>query len=209
MRAELAGAMHDFLAGRPTTRPAIPDTVYGQLADLADFVTRARSGVFRDGYKRELEYVPEPEAPTRLAKVFVALSSGLAVVHGRDEVAEDDLRIVHRVGLDCIPTIRRRVIVALVGGAIAGDDDGSLDTSRIAGATRFSTRAARYALEDMRGLGIVDCEKGGAGKADRWSLCEGAKGMAAYLADYARDDGDRNESCTDGDSFSEPHAGWT
>lgn len=184
MRADLRAAMHGFLANRPTTKPAVSPETVNSLVELADFVTRARSGVFRDGFKRELEYVPEPEAPTRFAKQMLALASGLAVVLGHDEVGEDELRIVHRVGLDCLPTLRRRVLTTLADGELVAGD-GSIDTSRVAGAARFSTAAVRRALEELYGLGVVEREKGGPGKADRWMLPDEMKGIFAYLTAYA------------------------
>jgi hypothetical protein len=189
MRATLSGAMHTFLAGCSTDKPAIGGEVTEPLVQLADFVTRARSGVFRDGIKRELEYVPEPEAPTRFVKQMVALASGLAVVHGRDAIGDDELRIVHRVGMDCIPTIRRRVLAALANGDLIGDD-GTLDTSRIAGAAQFSTPAVKRTLEDLHGLGVVEREKAGSVKADRWSITNEMSGIFVYLMAYALPEND-------------------
>ena len=185
MRARLAGAMHAFLAGRSMEKPAVGIEAIDHLVRLADFVTRARSGVFRDGFKRELEYVPEPEVPTRFAKQMLALGSGLAVVNGNDHVGPDELRVVHRVGLDCIPSIRRKILKALAEGEMRGSDNDSLDTSKIAGASRFSTSAVRRTLEDLHGLGVVEREKGGPGKADRWSLDESTRSVFETLTQYS------------------------
>jgi hypothetical protein len=170
MRRDLSKAMHGFLKSRQTKAPSIGDENRHTFAIVADFVTRARSGVIRDGYRRELEYAPEPEAPTRLAKVLLALASGIALAYDSPEVTEREMRLALRVALDCLPIIRHRVIAALVQDGIADDGEGSLSTTAIAGAAQFSTSAIRRALEDLQALGLVGCHKKGKGKADRWEL---------------------------------------
>src|SRR5213076_1704531 len=116
MRRELAAAMHGFLAARGSALPAVDGAVLDRIASVADFVTRARSGVQRDGYKRELEYAPEPEAPTRFAKVLLSLAVGIACAYDAPTVTDRELRLVLRVALDSLPVIRRRAIEALVAG---------------------------------------------------------------------------------------------
>lgn len=187
MRSELAAAMHGFLAARDVKPPSVSMDVKKKLATAADFVTRARSGVVRDGYRRELEYAPEPEAPTRFAKVLLSLASGIAVARDSDAIGEDELRLVLRVALDCLPVIRRQVIAALVTGPVdvpIGDEP--VSTSTIAGAAKVSTVAIRRALEDLQALGVVSCHKGGSGKADSWTLDERWGGIFKLLADAAR-----------------------
>lgn len=170
MRAELSAAMRGFLAARGAELPVAGPEVLERIAVAADFITRARSGVQRDGYKRELEYAPEPEAPTRFAKVLLALGSGIALAYDRPEVTEHELGLILRVALDCLPVIRRRVIAALVAGTIEADAEGELSTITIAGAARCSSTAIRRALEDLQALDVVTCHKAGTGKADRWEL---------------------------------------
>jgi hypothetical protein len=68
MRSVLSAAFASFIQGiRLPSKPiVVNEAVVKKLSRLAVFVVRARSGVVRDAYSRELEYVPEPEAPTRL-----------------------------------------------------------------------------------------------------------------------------------------------
>jgi hypothetical protein len=176
-----------------------------QLATAADFVTRARSGVVRDGYRRELEYAPEPEAPTRFAKVLLSLASGIAVARDSDTIGDDELRLVLRVALDCLPVIRRQVIAALVTGPVdVPVGDGPISTSALAGAAKVSTVAIRRALEDLQALGVVTCHKGGSGRADTWTLDERWSAIFTLLADAARSCAaptDKSEKV--GDTFSE------
>jgi hypothetical protein len=168
MREELARAMHGFLSSRASEPPKPSEETLTDVATVADFITRARSGVHRDGYKRELDYAPEPEAPTRLAKGLATLASGIALAYDSEAVGDREMRLVLRVALDCLPVIRRRVIAALVNGSIATNGDGTLLTRQIADPAGCSTSTIRRTLEDLHALEIVDCDK--EGSADRWSL---------------------------------------
>jgi hypothetical protein len=70
-RHRLQTLVRAFLGALPHTKPAIAADVQEALVALADVVTRARSGVLRDGSRREMLYHPEPEMPAR----FVVPSS--------------------------------------------------------------------------------------------------------------------------------------
>ncbi len=85
------------------------------IAQVADLVARARSPVVRHGYSRDIEDTPEPEMPARLARQLAALVRGVALVRGHRTVAKTDLRLVARVGVDCLQPARRTVFRALTG----------------------------------------------------------------------------------------------
>jgi hypothetical protein len=215
MREALDEAMRGFLATRKTEPPRVSEPVLEILATVADFVTRARSGVMRDGYRRELEYAPEPEAPTRFAKVLHGLACGIALAHDRDEVTDVDLAYVLRVALDCLPDVRRRVIKALVEHTVIEDAGGELSTSKLVGMLQFSSATVRRTLEDLQALRVVDIEKQGPGKADTWTLRdewhevfkelgEAALGTVAADDDEVTDTPDAQENSSDRDhNFSE------
>ena len=171
----LALAVSGFLSTLPVADPAVEDCHLEELKQLADLVTRARSGVERDGWRRELDYAPEPEMPGRLARQLLSLTKGLALVHGRDGVQEDDLRRVVRVGLDCIPAVRLLALEALV----RGDED--LTTTALARQAQYSTTTIRRALEDLQSLELVICEKHGQGSADHWRLRDQWRGVLTTL----------------------------
>ena len=106
MREELASATAHFMARLPTVGPSIPDGAVSWLAKLADMVTRARSPVLHDGYKRELNYAPEPEGPARFMKQLYALTQGITLVNGHHVADAHDLFVITRVGRDCITKVR-------------------------------------------------------------------------------------------------------
>jgi hypothetical protein len=111
LRQRIKATVGDFLAQfQECGRLELPDTFTEPLIVLSDIVTRARSGVARDGYSRELLYLPEPEAPTRLAKQLAQLgAAGLAI--GLDEA--ETWRLIRKVGWDSVPAVRCAVIASL------------------------------------------------------------------------------------------------
>ena len=165
-RQELAALVQGFMASLPATPPPVPPALRTQLAQMADFVTRCRSGVVRDGYRRELEYAPEPEMPARLAKQFFELLRGVALVCGHEEATQEDYDRIARVALDCIPASRRTVL--RIVATLTAMEAGALATTQVAQTVQYSTAAVRRALEDLQALGILHVTKGGQGVADKW-----------------------------------------
>jgi DeoR-like helix-turn-helix domain len=160
----LAGAIGAFIQQLPTDSPDASEAVQDRLVQIADIVTRARSAVERGGYKHELDYAPEPEMPGRFARQLASLVRGLALLDRRTEINDDDLRIVARVGLDCIPPVRLLALRELAG------HEEDLATSAVAQQVEYSTSTVRRALEDLQALGMVTCTQGGAGVASKWRL---------------------------------------
>jgi hypothetical protein len=162
MREALAAAVRSFLAGLPKEPPEVPASLKARLIHLADFVTRCRSGVVRDRYRRELEYAPEPEMPARFVKQIFELLRGVALVLGHHEATAEDM---DRVALDSIPAVRRVVLRAV---DTMTDVDNCLKTSQGSQAVQCASATVRRALEDLQALGVLQVIKGGQGKADSW-----------------------------------------
>jgi len=168
MRTEIAGAVASFLAQVPLTPPEVSPSIVQRVAAVADVVTRARSPVVRDGYRREIEHVPEPESPARLARQLHALLQGIVLVRGRDSATEDDVRLVARVARDCIPGLRWLALKTVYD--TPSDISEKVTTTAIAQRVQQATATVRRAMEDLQALGLVACEKGGEGHADAWLL---------------------------------------
>ena len=94
----------------------LPESFQEPLVELTDIITRARSGVARDGYSRELLYLPEPEAPTRLAKQLAQLAAALLAL-GISEA--ETWRLLRKTGWDSVPAVRCAVIECLARRAEA------------------------------------------------------------------------------------------
>jgi DNA-binding MarR family transcriptional regulator len=160
MRLELGEAARAVLATLAVPRLRTDDET-DHLIALATFVVRARSAVERDGYSRDIELVPGPEAPTRLVIVLDRLLGGLdALGCNRD----DAFRVVIKSALDSVPALRLAVL-----DAIHAEDD--LDTNVIAEAVRHPATTTRRALEDLTAHGLIDRRRGENEKdPHRWSL---------------------------------------
>ena len=164
LRDHLIPMVAGFMRQLSQAEPTVSESQMTTLAALSDFVTRARSAVQRDGYKRELNYAPEPEGPGRFARQLFSLLRGLAMVAGRPTIIDDDLRRVVRVALDSLPDVRRLVLRKLT------ETPEPLATAKLAQEVQYATATMRRALEDLQALELVLCEKGGAGRSDRWQL---------------------------------------
>jgi hypothetical protein len=111
MRQRIREAVGGFLEGfSGCGRLDLPDVFHERLIVLSDIVTRSRSGVSRDRYSRELLYLPEPEAPTRLAKQLAQLGAALLAI-GVEEA--ETWRLLQKVGWDSVPAVRCQVIETL------------------------------------------------------------------------------------------------
>ena len=111
LRQRIKAAVGEFLTEFVGCgRLDLPESFTEPLIVLSDIVTRARSGVARDGYSRDLLYMPEPEAPTRLAKQLAQLGAA-ALAIGLDEA--ETWRLIRKVGWDSVPAVRCAVIDCL------------------------------------------------------------------------------------------------
>jgi hypothetical protein len=180
MRVELAAAMHGFLRSRTSDPPIVRSWVVRHLATMADLVTRARSPVHRDGRRRDLQYAPEAEAPTRLGKVLRSLGSGIAMAHDRLELTGRELALVGRVALDTVPGLRHRIVKALLKETSRRDP--TLQTGDVIRFAKCSKSAALRSLEDLHALGVV--ERDGFRSACEWAI-------RARFADVLRPFGSR------------------
>lgn len=140
---DLKESVTDLYNGLSPYEPHLSNSFQHRIAALTEFVVRARTHVPRDSYgRKEITYVPEPEAPTRLAQQLAQLAKGSARLAGRVEVNEADYRIVLRCALDCIPAIRRAVLDHVMG-------------KNAFGLRRIPKSTLSYAKEELRALEIL------------------------------------------------------
>ena len=177
MRHDLRDVVARFMDSLDFDNPPIlPSSFEERLAALADFVSRARSGVVRDRFSRDVTLAPEPEAPARLAKQLAALGVGRAMLRAATEVEPADYTFIYRVALDCLPQVRLQVVEVLE--LIPPED--YLTTSQVAAHITYPTTTARRTLEDLAALGIVTIRKAEArGAADNWQLGDEARTLLA------------------------------
>lgn len=172
MRQELRAAVTEFMGSLtypPIGQVVVPGAMVPRLAALATLAVRARSAIVRDGYRREITYIPAPEGPARLAKQLSTVLRGRAIIDGREQVTEDDFAEIVNIGFDSVPPERRQVVNALIEG-------GDLTTTAIAKMTGYPTSPARRILEDLTAIGVVDRFPGReeGTNVDTWQLSEDA-----------------------------------
>jgi len=159
-----------------------------RLIDLADVVTRARSGVPRESYGKEIADLPETESPPRVVKGLLQLLLGFDAI-GVDR--ETSWPIVEKCGLDCIPNLRRKAIEVLL------DADEPMRTKDIADCTKAPTTSIRRALEDLQCHGVT--VRDGSGNAHTWKLTD------QFATRYPREDRSFSQNYGDHVSGQAPH----
>ena len=115
------------------------------ISALAEFAVRGRTHIHRNGRSKEIDYVPEPEAATRLAQQLAQLAKGSALVMERATVEDEDYQLVTRVAFDCTPAPRRRVLDALMRSGEGEKSTGAAST-------------LHYAREELAALGLLTTE---------------------------------------------------
>lgn len=142
-KEELREAVHNLFRELPDFEPEISQERLESIAALAEFTVRARTHVPRSSYgSKQIEYVPEPEAPTRLGQQLAQLAKGSVLVGNRCEVDADDLMLVRRVALDCVPAVRKKILTALA----ADEDPAKID---------LPPSTQLYAMEELEALKLV------------------------------------------------------
>ena len=166
MQKELRNAVFSFflsISFKDIEKTAsLPEEFKSELVNLANFCTRARSGVIRDtGMKKEVIFVPAAEMPTRITGQLAKIVQGLIIVN-KGEFQKDDMEIVYKIALDSIPQTNKMVITEL-----AKADNQT--TSEIATALGYPTDPIRQYLENLALLHVCTREKS-PGHGDRWTL---------------------------------------
>jgi hypothetical protein len=143
IRDELKSLVRQVFQEATEKVPVLSEGAAIRIASLAEIIAVARTHVFRSAYgDRDIDYVPEPEANTRISKGLAAIAKGIAALGGHQQVTEGALQDAFRVGLDCLRDDRRRLLLAIITGA----DFDSLALPR--------TMRERQ-LEELHGLDII------------------------------------------------------
>lgn len=164
MRQELRDAVADLFAGVDFDAAPLDLSTADKerLVALAALVVKARSPVVRDAYRREIELVPDAEAPGRLVVELATLLAGLRAIGIPEPEA---WRVVVTTGMDSMPSIRRQALEVLVR-------HGAKTTTEVAATLGLPTETTRRALEDMTAHHVLNRYSPGAPSPDRWEATE-------------------------------------
>lgn len=161
MRRELGEATVSLLDQANGRAEPLQEEDVDRLIAMSTLTVRARSAIERDGYTRDIELVPEPEAPTRLIVVLRRLLQGLDAIGLNRQTS---WAVIAKAALDSVPAIRLSCLRSLDQMHPA-----QLDTNEIAGQIHYPAATTRRALEDLTAHGLVYCNPD-PGKAHRWGL---------------------------------------
>lgn len=184
-RRDLAQAVAGLLGNPPEHPPLEPtDAELDDFAELADFVTLARSPVARD-YAGEVELIHDPEGPYRFGKALFAVWRACGLLGlGKDDAWD----IVFRIARDSMPKLRWLVLEALAKG--------ERGTGQVSRAVWHPTKTTRRALEDLTAHRIVRRTPARQARTrdDQWRLSEQATGPVTVILDRARNVAPRVEA---------------
>jgi len=163
LRVRIRSLVSDFLRRfRDVGRLELPDHFTEPLISLVDIVTRARTGVARDYQTRDILYLPEPEAPTRLAKQIAQLMAALIKIG----VSEDEAwRLAEKIGWDSVPAVRSAVIRLL-----SRQEGTELTRAELQEKTGLPETTVRRVEEDLVVLGLATHRK----DHNKWLIAESA-----------------------------------
>jgi len=150
MRNEISVAVNAFLDDKvPMVQvcglPPMEDDEI--LNNSYEFLALARTTIEKD-FRGEIEEIPEPEFPTRIAKTVSQLCQVHAFIYDREEVTAEDRAFGARIIKDNVPTQRWLVLSNM---KMEWKPTGS-----IADAIKLPSSTTLRALDDLTALGLVE-----------------------------------------------------
>ena len=113
-----------------------------------------RVAVPRSGYgRREIEDISVLEEPMRLVQQLGGIARGALALGLTEHDAEV---LARRVALDSMPAARHAVLKAL---SLAHHNGEALSTATVAKAPDLHSQVARFALEDLATVGVVESDR--------------------------------------------------
>lgn len=153
MRAELHDVAIRFIASMLKAKdanglPTTPDNIAEEMGELFDFLAIARTTIHHDYRSGDIDELPEPEFPTRIANTIGRLMEVHALMHGREEVNEADMAFGCRIISDNIPSMRWKVLNALT--------EEWQHSAKIAKDADLTIGAVKYHLDELVALKLVE-----------------------------------------------------
>lgn len=171
------------------------------LMEVADFVTKARSGVIEDVRTGAVRFVPSAEMPTRLIDQLLSIAQSLCLmrlVDGRDTALDKgDMALLFKIAFDSIPLKRLWALKQLATYTMG------VSTAGIAAIIGYETDVVKQWLAQLNALGIIDRMKN-MGRGDLWTLRPEYRDiMVTYLQIQIKDEILEDPNADDDDLFSE------
>ena len=140
----------------PESDLTFPEHLLERLVRYVDLMCHLRAGfsMKENGVGEKIFSKPELETPYRAITIFKNIAYGSALIHGRDEVNEDDLSQIEHIAYSSMPEQRRLVFQALV------ESGGEMTTDEVIKRTKMSRPTALHYMEELGHLGVVSFERG-------------------------------------------------
>lgn len=153
----------------------IPDSVKEELLEIADFSTKARSGLVKDERdKSKISFIPDAEMPTRVLGQLYTMAISFMTMNRADphhgvgsektkaDLRDEDREIIYKIALDSIPRKRRRVL------QILAKYQRGATTGAIAMVMGYHTEVVKETMFELTALGFVKRKRDGG--TDHWTL---------------------------------------
>jgi hypothetical protein len=172
IRNELADVTANFLANsrNDAELPVLENSMHKRIIALARFGARLRGTVSRHNYHNDIMMGrPFAEIGSRLGIQLAKVGRALALVRGREEVGEDEYRIVRKIMLDTVSQ-RLEDLVRTIWKCCPSEKD-YISTNDIAVRTRYPMETIRRIMLDLNLLDVV-VRRGtsGTGFKHTWNL---------------------------------------
>lgn len=125
-----------------------------KIATLAHLCAYFRCPVSRDRNTKEIEYMPQPEGPSRLAKQLFQLAISLTYARGSHELDESIYSIIAKISRDLMAKTRRDILEYLYFNPVS-----PVPTKDVSNALELPTKTALQELEDLMVLKVLKRER--------------------------------------------------
>lgn len=156
----LFGLWHRHQEGIEWNRQGDPRDCLLVITRCAKLLANLRGviGLFKerrfDNDEIEFDYQPPTiEKPDRISQLFYNLCRGHAVVAGRTQITNDDLRFVIELAIDSAPPTRAKLLSILI------ENGGELKTTQVESLLQCSKTTALKEMETLKALDVCDIKE--------------------------------------------------
>ncbi len=134
-----------------------------RILDVASLAERIRATTHMDKFSKEMDKLPVPAMPMRVAKQLETILKGLYVMRNGN-ISEDDFKIIEWCGYSLANEEKRKILHILS----SIDYMVFMSTQQIADELGLSTDVTRVILQNMASIGII--RRGGGGNDLTWTI---------------------------------------
>ena len=159
-------------------RATLSEDTEEDIISVADFCTKARSGVIINERKGYIDFVPSREMPVRMMEQLLAIAKAFLVMKKtepkmlgpkekeaqKNTLSKEERNVLYKIAFDSIPIKRRIALKALA------KYEGGVTTKGLATSIDYPTPTVGGWLAQLNGLGICSREARSGPKGDIWKM---------------------------------------